>query len=104
MEGLALAEGFNRETRIFQLSKELGMHLGDTEDLACPPPGYKWSKASPPSPAELLGHKSHHCTAWAQGHGFQRARDVPALPLPLQPTRWSAQTPQEPSNLAPPLQ
>lgn len=41
MEGLALAEGFNRETRIFQLSKELGMHLGDTEDLACPPPGYK---------------------------------------------------------------
>lgn len=79
MEGLALAEGFNRETRIFQLSKELGMQLGDTADLACPPPGYKWSQAPPPTPTELLGHKSHHCTAWTPGVQLLESQGHPCL-------------------------
>lgn len=39
MEGLAFTEGFNRETRVFQLSKELGIQLGDSTDSACPPLG-----------------------------------------------------------------
>lgn len=37
MEGLVLTGGFNSKTRIFQLSKESGMHLVDTE-LGLPVP------------------------------------------------------------------
>lgn len=91
MEGLALAEGFNREIRIFQLGKESGMQLGDTVDSACPPLGHKGWQALPATPAELLRHMSNHCTAWSDMYNFQKARDIPASPLPLQPMRWSAQ-------------
>lgn len=91
MEGLALAEGFNREIRIFQLGKESGMQLGDTVDSACPPLGHKGWQALPATPAELLRHMSNHCTAWSDMYNFQKARDIPASPLPLQLMRLSAQ-------------